>query len=138
MQLATGQVRGRAIADVLAEAIAAGDRDDVIAEARLHRQGHGEPERVHVEVGEPVLLAPAARSATGRAIFHRARHFRAVLEARKALAAAERAAEASKYDRGLIDGVSLRSREDDGRVVAVPASRRRGGPVPADNGLRFR
>jgi hypothetical protein len=34
--------------------------------------------------------------------------------------------------------VTLRSREDDDPLVAVSASRRRGGPAPGDDGLRFR
>jgi hypothetical protein len=109
MQLATGQVSGRSIADILAAAVAAGDRDDVTTAAKLHRLGHGEPERLHVEVAEPVILAPAARSATGRAIATRARRFVDVLEARRQLAAAERAAEASKHDYGLVEGVHPRA-----------------------------
>jgi hypothetical protein len=102
MQLASGQVPGRPIAAILEAARQAGDRDDVITAARLHREGHGEPERVHVEVAEPVILAPAARSIAGRAIATRARRFWDVLEARRKLAAAERAAEASKNDYGFV------------------------------------
>jgi hypothetical protein len=67
----------------------------------------GPPEPLHVFIAEPRLPAPAARSATGLRIFNRARHFRDVLNARAALAAAQRAAEASKHDYGLVDGVVI-------------------------------
>jgi hypothetical protein len=127
MQLATGQVSGRSVADILAAASVAADRDDVITEARLHRDGRGEPQRVHVEVAEPRIAAPAARSATGRAIFHRARHFRAVLEARKALERAERTAEQSRHDYGLVDGVTLHHRAEPAAVLTA-GSERAGGP----------
>jgi hypothetical protein len=109
LALATGQVSGRSIADILAAAVAAGDREDWVTEARLHREGHGDPEPLHVEFGEPRLLAPAARSSTGRAIATRARRFWDVLDARRQLAAAERAAEQSKHDYGLVDGVHPRA-----------------------------
>jgi hypothetical protein len=108
LQLATGQVRGRSVAEILDAGRLAGDRDDVIAAARLHRDGHGTPEPLHVEVGEPVLHQ--ARSETGWKIANRARHFRDLLDARKALAAAERAAEQSRLDYGLVDGVTLQPR----------------------------
>jgi hypothetical protein len=99
----------------------------------------GPPEKLHVFFDEPRLPAPAARSATGRRIAARARRFGAVLEARKALAAAERAAAASKHDIGLVEGVVVRSREDDDdRVVAAPASRRGARPARRDDGIRFR
>ena len=136
LALATGQVRGRSVQDILAAASAAADRDDMITEARLHREGHGDPEPLHVFVDEPVLAGRSV-TPTGRAIATRARRFRAVLDARRQLAAAERAAEASKHDHGLIPGVTQRTREDNDPVVAISPSRRRGGPVP-DNGLRFR
>ena len=102
MQLASGQVPGRPVAAILEAARQAGDRDDAITAARLHRQGHGEPERVNIEVAEPVLLAPAARSAAGWKIFNRARHFRDLLEARRQLEAAEKAAAGSRNDYGFV------------------------------------
>jgi hypothetical protein len=103
----------------------------------LHREGYGEPAQLtHVEFGEPRILAPTARSATGLRMFNRARHFRDKLKAEAALLAAERAAEASKNDYGFV--CERRGREDGDPVVAVTASRRRGGTVPADSGLRFR
>jgi hypothetical protein len=111
MALATGQVRGRSVEDVLAAASAAADRNDVIAAARLHREGHGDPEPLHVEFGEPVILH--ARSETGRKIFNRARRFADLLEARRKLAAAEKAAAASRNDYGLVDGVTFRRRSED-------------------------
>ena len=125
LALATGQVRGRSVQDILAAASAAADRADVVTEARLHREGHGAPEPLHVEFGEPVIQQ--ARSETGRAIFHRARRFRAVLEARKALAEAERAAGATRDHFPLAQPITLRS---------APASHlearteRAGGPEP--------
>jgi hypothetical protein len=102
LALATGQVRGRSVQDILTAASAAADRADVITEARLHREGHGDPEPLHVEFGEPNIIAPAARSATGRKIATRARRFWDVLDARRQLVAAERAAEASKNDYGFV------------------------------------
>ena len=97
----------------------------------------GPPEKLHIEfVDDPELLVPASRSATGMKIFRRARAFRGLVEARRQLAAAERAAEASKNDYGFVP--ELRGREDGDPVVVVTASRRRGGTVPADSGLRFR
>jgi hypothetical protein len=69
---------------------------------RAWRDGHGDPEPLHVFVAEPRLLAPAARSATGRKIATRARRFWDVLEARRKLAAAEVAAQASKDDYGFV------------------------------------
>jgi hypothetical protein len=105
--LATGQVPGRTVADILAAGAAAGDREDLVTEARLHREGHGDPEPLHVFVDEPVIQQ--ARSANGLRIFHRARRFRAVLEARKALTSAERAAEQSRNDYGLVEGVHPRA-----------------------------
>src|SRR5947207_3229110 len=71
------------------------------------------------------LPAPAARSATGLRIFNRARHFHDLLAARRQLEAAEKAAIASSNDYGLVDGVVVRSRDDDDRIVAVPTSERR-------------
>lgn len=130
--LATGQVPGRTVGEILAAGAAAGDREDLVTEARLHREGHGEP--VHIEVGEPVIQQ--ARSETGRKIFNRARRFRDMLEARRQLEAAEKAAAASRNDYGFV--CERRGRDDGDPVVAVTASRRRRGTVPADSGLRFR
>jgi hypothetical protein len=98
----------------------------------------GPPEKLHVFFDEPRLPAPTARSATGRAIATRARRFVDVLEARRKLAAAEAAAQASKNDFGFMCERRGRSRDDDDGVVVVSASRRRGGPVARDDGLRFR
>jgi hypothetical protein len=83
MAMARGEVRGRSLEDILAAAVAASGVEDRRAEMRAWQQGHGEPERLHVEVGEPQLLAPAARSATGRKIATRARKFWDVLDARR-------------------------------------------------------
>jgi hypothetical protein len=120
MALATGQVRGRSVQEILTAASAAAARDDLVAEARLHRDGHGVPEPVHVEFGEPQILH--ARSDTGRKISNVARHFHDVLEARRQLAAAEKAAAASRNDYGLVDGVTFRRRPGD-TVEAVLARR---------------
>ncbi len=107
MQLATGQVTGRPIADVFAAAIAAGDRDDVITEARLNRLGHGEPKRVHVEVGEPVI----AGSPVKRSIASRSRHWQEYLARKAAAEAARRAVDADR-DHGLVDDVTPRHRPE--------------------------
>jgi hypothetical protein len=106
--LATGKVPGRTVQEILHAGSLAGDRDDVIAMARLHREGHGDPEPLHVEVGEPVIQQ--ARSEKALRIFHRARKFRAVLEARRQLEQAEKAAAASRNDYGLVDNVHPRGR----------------------------
>ena len=101
----------------------------------------GPPQRLHVFFDEPQLPAPAARSATGLRIFNRARHFHDLLAARRQLEAAEKAAIASSNDYGLVDGVVVRSRDDDDRIVAVPTSERRrrdASHLPGDSGLRFR
>jgi hypothetical protein len=111
MQLATGQVSGRSIADILAAASAAADRDDVITAARMHREGHGDPEPLHVEFGEPRILAPAARGSVGQKIASRSRRFTDWQEKRKAAEAARRALESS-LDHGLVEGVNPRPRED--------------------------
>jgi hypothetical protein len=117
-------------------AAVAGDSqaEDLVTEARLRREGHGDPEPLHVEFGEPVIQQ--ARSETGLRMFHRARRFRAVLEARRQLEAAERAAEASKNDYGFV--CEQRTREDADPVVAVSASRRGARRAARDDGLRFR
>jgi hypothetical protein len=134
MAMARGEVRGRSVEDILAAAVAASVVEDRCAEMRAWQQGHGEPEKLHVEfVDDPVLLAPAARSSIGLRIFNRARRFG---EAQRTRAAAEAAARASANDYGFV--CERRSRDDDDPVVAVTASRRRGGMVPADSGLRFR
>jgi hypothetical protein len=118
MALARGEVRGRSVGDILAGAVAAAEAGDRRAEMRLYQEGHGQPERLHVEVGEPnIIHAPAARSVTGRAIFNRARRFRDLLEARRQLEAAEQAAWQSRHDCGLVDGVTVQPREDRGDVV---------------------
>ena len=84
MALARGEVRGRAVSEILTaavEASAAADRGDQL---RLQREGTGAP--VHIQVGEPRLhRAPAARSARALEMFHRYRRFR---EARRAAEAA--------------------------------------------------
>jgi hypothetical protein len=133
--LATGKVPGRTVAEILAAGSAAGDREDLVVAARLHREGNGDPELLHVEVGEPTILH--ARSKTGWKIFNRARHFRDLLDARKALAEAEKAAERSRNDYGLVEGVTVRAKEDP--VVVVSPNRRRSdsdwGPY---DGPRFR
>jgi hypothetical protein len=131
--LATGQVHGRSIAEILEAGRLAGEREDLVMTARLHREGHGDPEPLHVEFGEPRILTPAARSSIGLRIFNRARRFG---EAQRTRAAAEAAARASADDFGFV--CERRPREDADPVVVVSASRRRGGVVPADSGVRFR
>jgi hypothetical protein len=99
----------------------------------------GPPEKLHIEfVDDPNIIAPAARNATGLKIFHRARRFQRLVEARRELEQAEKAAAASRNDYGLIDGVTLRSREYDDRVVAVPTAAPRRRRAARDDGLRFR
>ena len=122
MQLATGQVSGRSIADILAAASAAADRDDVITAARLHRDGHGEPERVHIEVGEPVIVASPVK----RTIASRSRRWQDWQERKAAAEAAKRAVEAD-LDHGLVDGVTFRRRSESAARSAA-----------GDDGLRVR
>jgi hypothetical protein len=118
MALARGEVRGRSVGDILAAAMAAAAVEDRRDGLRLHREGHGEPAKLHVEVGEPVIHhAPAARSGVGRAIASRARHFRDLLEARRRAERAEQAVWESRNDYGLVDGVTVRPHEDRGDVV---------------------
>lgn len=117
--LAAGEVRGRSVHDVLAEALAASARDDARDARRVHRDGHGEPERLHVDFGEPVIHQ--ARSETGMRLFTRYRHWKDAQDAKRA---AEAAAERSRDDRGLVDGVTVRSREETSPVVAVPLAQR--------------
>jgi hypothetical protein len=109
LQLARGEVRGRSIQDIFAGAIEASARQDAVDSARLHRDGHGEPERLHVEVGEPQLhyaVTPAKR-----AVLNRSRRWREYQE-RRAAAEAARAALDAELDHGIIDGVELnRERE---------------------------
>jgi hypothetical protein len=98
MQLATGQVPGRPISAILEAARQAGDRDDVVTAARLHQQGHGEPERVHVEVAEPVILSSPVK----RTIASRSRHWREWQE-RKTAADNARAAVKAELPNGLLE-----------------------------------
>jgi hypothetical protein len=106
-RIGAGAVRG----DVLGE-----DLHQAVGEVHhAWREGHGEP--VHIEVGEPVIHTPAARSVTGRAIFNRARRFRDLLAARRQLERAERAAWQSRNDYGVVEGVTVRRREDRDDVV---------------------
>src|SRR5690349_7879974 len=81
----------------------------------------GPPEKLHVFFDEPQLPAPAARSAIGRKIAIRAHRWQQWQE-RKAAAEKARAAVKAELENGLIEGVTLRSREDADPVVAVPAS----------------
>jgi len=103
--LATGQVPGRTIGDILAAAVASADREDMVTEARLRREGHGDPEPLHVEVGEPLILASPVK----RSIANRSRRWQAwrerVAEAEAARKAVEddRAAFASRNDIGLAE-----------------------------------
>jgi hypothetical protein len=108
--LAQGRVSGRTVTEILDAGRMAGDQEDVVAAARAHREGHGVPEPLHIEVGEPVLLQ--ARSAIGRKIFNRARHFADLMAARRELVAAEKAAVASRNDYGLVEGVTLHRRSE--------------------------
>lgn len=136
MALAAGRVPHRTVSDVLTAAAAAAEADDRRDEMHAWRNGHGEPEKIHVEfVGDPNIITPAARSGTGWKIAQRARHFNDLLQARAQLKAAERAAEQSRLDYGFV--CERRNREDDDPVVVASASRRRSAPA-ADDGLRFR
>ena len=118
LAFARGEVNPRPIRDILAAAMAAAAVEDRRDGLRLHREGHGEPARLHVEVGEPVIHhAPAARSRIGRVIASRARHSRDLLDARRRAERAEQAVWESRNDYGLVDGVTVRPREDRGDVV---------------------
>jgi hypothetical protein len=119
LAIATGQVQGRTFGQIFAAAAEAGDREDQIAAARANRESG----LTHVEFGEPrILTAAAPASSTGRKIATRARKFWDVLDARRKLAAAEAAAQASANDFGFV--CERRPREDP--VVAVPLSSRDG------------
>ena len=110
--LAAGRVTGRPIAAVFADAQRAADAQDARDAARARREGDGG--RLHIEVGDPVLHH--GRGEVGWKIFHRARRFRAQVQARKALDAAEAAAAA---DFPLQRTVTLKPRPDpvvDGRL----------------------
>jgi hypothetical protein len=96
MEIATGQVRGRTFEEIFRAAAEAGDREDAIAAARANRDG----KLTHITFDEPRLLYPAARSSVGQRIFNRARRFG---EAQRTRAAAERAAEASRNDFGIVE-----------------------------------
>jgi hypothetical protein len=131
--LATGRIAGRSVGDILAAASAAADRDDVVTEARLHRDGYGDPESLtHVMVGEPRIVSSPVK----RTIASRSRRWQGWQEKKAAAEAARRAVEADR-DLGLVDGVTFRRRSEPAAVLTA-GSRRAGGPVPADNGLRFR
>lgn len=101
LALASGRLPGRTVADVLASARAAGDLDDRRTELRLHREGYGEPQKLHIEFGEPVIHgAPAARSGW-LAVWHRNRRF-TEWQQKRAEAEAARAALDSELDYGLV------------------------------------
>ena len=133
--LATGKIRGRSVQDILTAAVAAADRADVITEARLHRDGHGDPEPLHVEFGEPVI----AVSPVKRSILTRSRHWQEWQEKKKAAEAARRAVEADR-DLGLVDGVTFRPRSEPPAVPTAGSdtSGRATIRFTADGGLRFR
>lgn len=105
LAMARGETPGRALEDILAAARDAADRDDALSQARLTHQGR---EPVHVDVGEPVLLTPAARSARLR-IASRSRHWQEWQQKKAAAEAARRAVEADR-DLGLVENVHPRRR----------------------------
>jgi hypothetical protein len=106
--LARGEVRGRSIQDVFAGALASMARQDAVDAARLHRDGHGEPEKLHVFVGEPVIHA--ARSEVGLKMFNRYRRWKDAQDKRRA---AEEAEAHAAYEVPLQRTVTLRSGRDD-------------------------
>jgi hypothetical protein len=99
MALARGEVRGRSIPEILAAAAAAGAAADRGDEMRAWRDGHGQPEPLHVFVGEPVLAASPIK----RTIASRSRRWQDWQEKRKVAEAARRAVEADR-DLGLPGG----------------------------------
>jgi hypothetical protein len=103
MALARGEVRGRSVSEILAAAVAASAVADRGDEMRVWRDGHGEPEPVHVFVGEPVLAASPVK----RTIASRSRRWQDWQDKRKAAEAARRAVEADR-DLGLVDGAVVR------------------------------
>jgi hypothetical protein len=109
--IATGRFSGRSVLDILAAAGAAGDRQDVIDQARLYREGAGDPAPLHVEVGEPRIISSPVK----RSIASRSRHWQAwrerVAEAEAARLAvrADREALAHRNDLGIAAG-TLRAR----------------------------
>jgi hypothetical protein len=116
LAMARGEVRGRTVPEILASAAAAAAAVDRGDEMRAWRDGHGEPEKLHIEFIDDPQLLPAARSETGRKIASRSRRFRDWQEKRKAAEAARRALESS-LDHGLVEGVNPRPREDRDAVV---------------------
>jgi hypothetical protein len=130
LALAAGAVSGRSVGDVLTDAAAMAKQQDVIDKARASRDGRGEPEPLHIDVGEPNLVAPAARSEHALRLFNAGRHFFDRVAARGTLARAELAAERSRNDYGLVN-VTVRPKDDpvvpltlSSRADAIP-----GGPV---------
>jgi hypothetical protein len=107
MALATGQVPGRTVADIFRSALAASEREDAVDAARLHRYGHGEPEKLHVFVGDPVIHH--ARSETGLRLANRYRRWKDAQDKRRA---AEEAEAHARYEVPLARTVELnRERE---------------------------
>ena len=114
LDIATGRVSGRTVQDVLSEAWAASARQDAADPRRVHRDGHGEPEKLHVEFGEPVIHE-AKRSEHSLALFNQTRRFLDRLAAKRELDRAERAAELtaerSRNDVGILNNVHPRRRD---------------------------
>ena len=136
LALARGEVTGRTIGDVLAEAARAGDAQDARDQVRASREADGG--LAHVFVGEPQLRqAPARRSGLAAQLYNRGNAF--VHRARKAREA-EEARERELNVLPLAQAVQIRRQEGSGVVYAGPSQRsgsvltardaRAGGPEP--------
>jgi len=88
LEVATGRVSGRSLADIFADAQQAGDFEDAVAAARAARETGSGP--VPVFAGEPILHeAPRARGAIGQRMFNTYRHWQELRAARQRVDAAE-------------------------------------------------
>jgi hypothetical protein len=105
LDVATGRLSGRSLAEIFADASEAANRADAVAAARASREAGTAP--VHVFVGDVQLPQPSARSRgpIGRAMDSRLRHFRDAREARQRTAMAESHLAEGRDDYGILNGV---------------------------------
>jgi hypothetical protein len=98
LDVATGRVSGRSLAEIFEDARQAGDREDVLAAARLSRAGGSGP--LHLMAGDEPLIHASSRTRgpVGRALDNRRRRF----DDRRAAERAAAAAQASLNDVGFV------------------------------------
>jgi hypothetical protein len=127
--LASGHVRGRPLADILAGAASAADKQD---EAEAWRQERGEAEPLHVFVGDPVLHHPPAKSERAVVMRRLYRRFTESREANRAAAEKRRALDAELIP--LRATVQLNRPRPDPAAAPWEQTRRGAG----DGGIRYR